>query len=150
MKNTVNNSMWITLPIILFFLLSCVSTQQKQRDAEFYHLQGMGYLDKGQYDQAISDFNTAIEINPKDALAYGLRGLAYREKGQYDQAISDYTTALEINPRDDGAYYNRGVAYYSKQEYNKSWDDIKKAQDLGYKIPPEFLDKLRRALGREK
>jgi hypothetical protein len=45
--------------------------------------------------------------------------------------------------------YNRGVAYYSRQEYEKSWDDIKKAQNLGYKIPLEFLEELRKASGKQ-
>jgi hypothetical protein len=48
------------------------------------------------------------------------------------------------------AYFNRGRSYYFKKEYDKSWDDIRKAQDLGYKIPAEFLDDLRKASGREK
>jgi len=49
------------------------------------------------------------------------------------------------------AYYNRGRTYYFKKdkEYDKSWNDIKKAQDLGYKVPPEFLDDLRKASGRQ-
>ena len=77
------------------------------------------------------------------------RGGAYEKKGQYDQAISDYTMALMINHKYDDAYYNRGWAYYFKKEYDKSWEDVKKAQELGYQIPPEFLDDLRKASGRE-
>ena len=46
-------------------------------------------------------------------------------------------------------YYNRGAVYYYRKQYDKSWDDIKKAQDLGYKIPAEFLDDLRKASGRQ-
>jgi len=57
---------------------------------------GSSYYHKGQYDQAISDFNKALEINPKDADAYSNRGTAYREKGQSDQAIVDFNKALEI------------------------------------------------------
>jgi hypothetical protein len=47
------------------------------------------------------------------------------------------------------AYYGRARSYYFKKEYDKSWDDIKKAQFLGYKIPPEFFDDLRKASGRQ-
>ena len=118
MKKSVIKSIWIILPIVLFFLFSYASTQQKQsesRDAEFYNN----------------------------------RGIAYRRKGQYDRAISDYNKALEINPRFAEAYNNRGRAYYLKGEYGKSWEDIKKAQDLGYKIPPKFLDDLRKASGKQ-
>ena len=71
-------------------------------------------------------------------------------KGQYDKAIADFNKALQINPMLAVAYGNRGRAHYFMKEYDKSWDDIKKAQDLGYQIPPEFLDDLRKASGREK
>ena len=102
MRNSVIKSTWIILPIVLFFLFSYASTQEKQiesMDAEFYNNRGMAYRDKGQYDQAISDYNKALEINSKYAYAYNNRGMAYRDKGQYDQAISDYNKALEINPK---------------------------------------------------
>jgi tetratricopeptide (TPR) repeat protein len=109
----------------------------------------MAYAKKGQPDLAIADFNKALEINPKDADAYSNRGSVRREKRQYDQAISDLNKALEINPNFDMAYYQRGRVYYLKGEYNKSWSDIKRAQDLGFQIPPEFLEDLRKASGRQ-
>jgi hypothetical protein len=42
------------------------------------------------------------------------------------------------------------MSYYYKKEYDKSWEDIKKAKDLGWRIPPEFLEELRKASGRQK
>jgi Flp pilus assembly protein TadD len=148
MKNTVNKLIGIILPIVLFFLFSYASAQQKQnepKDAKFYIDRGIAYGEKGQYDWAIADFNKALEIDPKDAGAYYYRGIAYANKSQHDQAISDYNKALEIGPKSAGAYYNRATAYYFKKEYDKSWKDIYKAQDLGYKIPSKFLENLRNA-----
>lgn len=111
---------------------------------------GSIYLSRGEYDQAISEFTKAVEMNPKDSGAYKNRGAAYMNKGQYDQAISDYTKALEINPKDAEAYSIRGRAYYFKGKYEKSWEDLNKAEDLGYEVPPEFFDDLWKALGRRK
>ena len=119
MKNILNKSKWIILPIVLLFLFSCPSTQQEQTD-----LKGAG--------------------------AYFNRGCSYMIRHQYEQAISDFNKALEISPKYAEAYYNRGYTYYLKEEYEKSWEDINKAQDLGLKVPPKFLDDLRKASGREK
>ena len=153
MRNSLCKSMTVISIIFIPILFCCASTQQKQsepKDAKGYYNRGCAYGEKGQYDQAISDYNKALEINPRYAKAYNNRGYAYGKKRQYDQAISDYNKALEINSRDAEAYNSRGVAYYFKKEYDKSWEDVKKAQDLGYKISPEFLDDLRKASGREK
>lgn len=97
------------LTVILFFLFSCASahpTQNKSRDAKFYNNRGAAYGEKGQFDQAISDLNKAIEINPRYNKAYNNRGVVYRRKGQYDRAISDFNKAMEINPLDAEAYNN--------------------------------------------
>jgi len=76
--------------------------------------------------------------------------MIYSRREQYDQAIVDFNKALEIDPKNMEAYISRGKAYYFKGEYNKSWGDIKKAQELGYKIPVEFLDELRKASEKQK
>ena len=120
------------------------------RPASYYINRGKAYVEKSQYEQAISDYSKALEIDPKLVEAYTKRGWAYIRKGHYDQAISDFNKALEINSWFAVAYNNRGIAYYFKKEYDKSWEDIKRAQDLGYQIPAEFLDDLRKASGREK
>jgi len=99
----------IVLPTVFLFLFSCASTQPKQdesRDAKFYNNRGAAYGEKGQYDQAVSDFNKAIEINPRYIKAYNNRGIVYRLQGQYDRAVSDFNKAIEMNPLDAEAYNN--------------------------------------------
>lgn len=133
-------------------ILDCNKTLEiDPRNAGAYNERGIAYAKKGQHDQAISDYTKALEIDQKYAIkAYFNRGISYADKGQYDLAITDYTKSLEINPKYTEAYYNRGRAYYLRKEYDKSWDDIKKVQALGYQVPPEFLNDLRKASGREK
>ncbi len=91
---------------------------------------GTAHLEKGEYDQAISEFNKALEINPRDANAYFNRGLAYHNKGQYDQAISDYTKALEINPGFAEAYNNRGFTCGLKGQFDQAISDLNKALEI--------------------
>jgi lipoprotein NlpI/uncharacterized RDD family membrane protein YckC len=100
---------------------------------------GIAYYKKGQYQQAISNYNKAIEINPRYAEAYTNRGVAYGEKDQYGKAISDFSKAIEINPRDAKAYYLRAFVYLHKKEDEKAWDDVHKAQNFGGQVPPRFL-----------
>ena len=83
----------------------------------------------------------------KESWFYYKLGSAYLQSREFDQAILLFNKSLEINPEYAETYMSRGKGYYFRGEYNKSWEDIKKAQDLGYKIPAEFLDDLRRASG---
>jgi len=152
MRSKLCKSIVVISIILMPILLSCATTQQKQkesRDADFYFDQGIAHFTATRYDRAISDFTKAIEADPKHAKAYNDRGLAYWNIGQYDQAIADYTKAIEIDPKLAIAYYNRAVVYYFKKEYDKSWEDVRKAQDLGYHIPSKFLEDLRKASERQ-
>ena len=139
MKNASIRTIWIILPIVLFFLFSCASTQEEKSgasDAQFYNSRGMAYDKEGRYDQAILDYNKALKINPRYAEAYNNRGVAYRRKGQYDRAISDYNKALEINPKDAEAYNNRAVAYLGKGQYDRAISDYNKALEIN----PSFTE----------
>jgi tetratricopeptide (TPR) repeat protein len=150
MKNGVMKSIWIILPTVLFFLFSCASTpptQDESGDAKLYNNRGTAYGEKGQYDQAISDFNRAIEINPRYTMAYNNRGIVYRLKGRYDQAISDFNKAIGINPLDPEAYNN--LAWLFATAKARGFRNGKKAVELALKAcelsdwrKAEYLDTL--------
>ena len=56
---------------------------------------------------------------------------------------------MQTDLNDALAYSNRGIAYGKKGQYDKAWEDVFKAQDLGSKIPPGFLNDLRKASERQ-
>jgi serine/threonine-protein kinase len=156
MKKSVIKSVRVILPIVLFFLFSCASTQPTQNesgDAKFYNNRGTAYGEKGQYDQAIFDFNQAVEINPRYNKAYNNRGIIYRLRGQYSQAISDFNKAIAINPLDPEAYNN--LAWLFATAKTPGFRNGKKAVELALKAcelsdwgNPEYLDTLAAAYAR--
>jgi len=140
-----NNKMRkFVLYTLIFAMIATIGCGPKvDYEAKKAYNRGVDNFKIGQYDQAISDFSKAIEINPRFAMAYNHRGIVYDSKGQYDKAISDYTKAIEINPKYAEAYNNRAVSYYYKGEYDKAWEDVHKAQSLGHQVHPGFLKALR-------
>jgi len=53
----------------------------------------MAYDKEGQYDQAILDYNKALEINPRFAESYYGRGVCYYSQKQYDKSWEDVNKA---------------------------------------------------------
>ncbi len=102
-------------------------------NATAYLYRGVSHFAKGLYDEAISDFTKAIEINPEYAECYTNRGIAYAEKRLYDLAISDFNKALEINPEDADGFVNRGIAYAKIRLYYESISDFTKAIEINPK-----------------
>ena len=91
-----------------------------------YNNLGLSYGQKGNFGQAISDYNKAIEINPNYTEAYNNRGIAYSFKGNFDLAISDFNKAIELNPNCVDAYNNRGNVYNDKGNFDLAISDYNK------------------------
>ena len=101
-----------------------------------YCSRGLAYGKLGDNRQAISDYDRAIEINPKDVESYSNRGVAYRKLGNYRRAIEDYDRAIEINPKHAEAYYNRGIAYAELGNQRQAISDY----DRAIVINPEYAN----------
>jgi len=121
-----------------------------RKDAGTYYNQGIARLEKGEHDNAISDFTKTIEMRPGFAMAHFYRGRAYLGKGEFDQAVSDLNKAIEIDPRLAVAYGERAVIHFIRKEYDKVWENIHIQESLGLEADPGFLKALREASGRKR
>lgn len=78
---------------------------------------GMRLLKSTRYDQAILNFNRAVELQPNFADAYRMRGRAYVAQSNPDLAIRDFSHVAELQPHDAQALTERGFAHLDKKEY---------------------------------
>ena len=108
---------------------------------------GHSYAKAGQYAQAISYVNQAIELNPKYAEAFSNRGKLYGELRQHAQAISDFTKAIELNPRNAQAFYNRGNRYRELMRHAQAISDYDKAIELDPTLAWAFNNRGNTCLG---
>jgi len=49
-------------------------------------------------DQAITNFNIAVKVNPEFGVAYYHRAFAYETKKDFEAAKADYERILKFNP----------------------------------------------------
>jgi len=130
-------------------IIEDVTNKKLERQSAIHLFKGIHYANKGLWDDAIAEYDRAIELNPRFVEAYFVRGVVYTEgKGQYDKAISDFSKVIEITPEDADAYHNRGVAHYLIGDYSKAWEDVHKVESLGDQVHPDFLKALSEASGR--
>ena len=89
-------------------------------------------------DNAITDFDKAIELKPDYVNAYNNRGTVYGIKGDYNRAIEDYDKAIEIQPDFAEPYCNRGEALLHLNEMEKAKADLITAKEMGADIVAAF------------
>ena len=80
-------------------------------------------------NKAITDFATAINLDPYHAGAYFNRGNAYLLTGDFDKAVEDYDMSIELSPDDAQSYCHRGLAWLHLKEWDKAKVDLTAAKD---------------------
>jgi tetratricopeptide (TPR) repeat protein len=64
------------------------------------------YDRKQQYDRAIADYDTALQLDPAQADAFNHRGEVWRKKGDRPHALADFGAAIRLNPEHSSARGN--------------------------------------------
>ncbi len=105
------------------------TAQNPQEGALFYFNSGQSWAEKKEYDQAVTDYDQAIRIDPKNAAAFSHRGTAWLNMTENDKAIKDIDEAILAWIHYHAfAYGNRGLAWFPrKREYDKAITDFDKA-----------------------
>lgn len=112
------------------------------RSSVAFNNRGNVYNERDQLNEALADYNKAIELSPQFARAYGNRGVIYAKAGRNREAMSDLNRAIEFKSDFDKAYYNRSVIYERFGQYDEALRDARKAQSLGVQLPDGYLTKL--------
>ena len=116
--------------------------ESNPNDAIAYFNRANAYLRTKQFDKAIQDMTTLIELKPKEpgnyippdlySSAYLLRGIIYATMQQHDKAIQDYSKSIESLPGIVAftGYWYRGNSYSAMRKYNKAIQDYSKTIEL--------------------
>ena len=118
----------------------------KRRDkAATYINRGILQMVLEHYQDALSDYQIAIELMPELPEAYVGRGNFYFIENEYVRAIADYSKALELDlSKDYLAHFNLGMAYEKLNEYGTAEVNYRRALDLQpeWDLAQRYLDRL--------
>jgi len=100
------------------------------------YLKGKKLVELKRYDEAITCFNEAIELNPKYKEAYNERGNVFLISGKADEALGSFDAATEIDPKYVEAWRNKEAVYLLIGSYG----EVIKCSDQILKINPYGVD----------
>ena len=93
-------------------------------DEVAYNNRGKAKYKLGKYQDAIEDYNKAIELKPDYVDAYYNRGIAKANLGKFQEAIEDCNKVIELMPDCAIVYLLRGVANLELHNYIKAIKDF--------------------------
>lgn len=99
--------------------------------AEAYYQKGYIRLVGGKNNEAIVQFDKALNIDSTYYLAWAMKGSANFLLNNFEEAIKNYTKSIKFSPTYAYAFTSRGNAYYNLSKTTEACADWKKAKELG-------------------
>lgn len=91
---------------------------------------GVLFSDLDANDQALRDFNAALDLDPHDAEAYNSRGVVYHKLKQYELARADFDQSISLAPDRAYPYYSRGHLSYYQGRFAEAREDLESGVSL--------------------
>jgi TolB-like protein/Tfp pilus assembly protein PilF len=101
----------------------------------YYH----GYR---QYEQALAEFERALQLQPNASAALEYLGYVHRRQGQWERCLDELKRALEHNPRDASLAANFASTYIPL----RMWKETGRAARHALEIDPYAADAMRALL----
>jgi tetratricopeptide (TPR) repeat protein len=91
---------------------------------------GTVYLGTGGYENAVKEFNRALEIEPAMEVAYVNLGMAYQRLNQKDKAEQTLNKAIDLKPQYWATHSALGLFYYNDGKYALAQQKFQQAAKL--------------------
>jgi tetratricopeptide (TPR) repeat protein len=125
-------------------LSDAITTQKNSEKAVEWNDMGYTLAEDGNYKEAITAFNNALEISPSFAEAWNNKGYSLAELGRTDEAISAFCKAIELNPTFARSWIEN---WFSLNDYTDNNEKIHTLQEfyvpkdaIVANEPPRFCD----------
>jgi tetratricopeptide (TPR) repeat protein len=119
--------------IQLLNTLQSITIQSAMESWAFFVNRGEIYRLMGENEEALADFNRAIEMDDKLSWAIARRGLVYFAQGKDDKALTDFNRAIELYDKYAWVLSARGKIYLLMGEHEKVLTDFDRAIKLDEK-----------------
>ncbi len=113
------------------------STSSKNAKADAFYLRGETNTALGQYEAAITDYQSAIDRFASYDLAYQGQGYAYYKMAQYDKAVEALKHAVDISPDSPTAHLYWALVDVATDKPDSATGEVSRAAATFAALPPE-------------
>lgn len=92
--------------------------------------EGVQYYNTGNYEQALTTFQGALDKDPEQPALWAYVGETYDQLKRYDEAIEAYQKAIALRPNDAAYMQNLGNVYASKGDTDKAREYYEKSASM--------------------
>jgi tetratricopeptide (TPR) repeat protein len=110
-------------------------------DSNYYYAyinRGNTFVEMKKYQEALADFNKALESG-EIPVAYAGRGDVYYGLGKYDKAVENYNKAVELYPFSAHTYCYLSLSYFELEKYQDSIDAAQSSIQINKKCGEKKL-----------
>jgi tetratricopeptide (TPR) repeat protein len=129
----------------LFLLLLAFNIYSQQTKEEPVNL-GLVEHRNINYQEAINNFNKALQIDSNFSAAYVNRSNTYFEQKEYGKALIDIDLAIKLDPNNSIPYNNKGLILKFQNKFTEAIVNYDKAINLDKKYYEAYINKLRALL----
>ncbi|MDM8529484.1 serine/threonine-protein kinase [Anaerolineales bacterium HSG24] len=105
-------------------------TKQALMNSRAYNKRGLAHVQMRNYEQAVIDYATAIELDANYLEPYHNRSIVHLLMDNYGQALIDCNKAIELAPDFIPAHINRGITYTGLRQYEAALEDYNQVLKL--------------------
>ena len=99
-------------------------------DAIVYHYRGDHCMRLGQFQRAVTDFSTAIELDSRLLAAYLLRGVSLNNLRRFWDAKSDFDKVIALRPEGATGHYVSAFVHWQQREHREFDIELEKFLEL--------------------
>jgi len=103
---------------------------------------GVIHARQGDVKRALDELTQALALDPRNSDAHVNLGALYLQIGDDERALSAYQQAILADPRNGLLHNNLAVLYFRRGQFAEARQCAEKAQSLGFRLHPDFLEQL--------
>lgn len=116
-------------------------------EAARHNDEGARLLAEGRFEEAITEFDAAIELDPDIALACTNRGVAHFQLGNFEQALADLDRAIDLDQRNPLWHARLGIVYAELGDPEQARRELETAHSLASDPLKRTIEQIMRELG---